>query len=578
MNKSRLVAILLTLSIFLQACAISILEEPAGNAPTPELSEQISPAPVSEEEKPVPQPEHRIAVRVVDGAGEFFDRLTGKKFIPRGNNHISLDPMVKKGGGQVVTFSMFNQGFYDHAEASKALAQMHAAGYNVVRIFVESEGEDGLGGTNGLDPEFMDNLADFLNLAKENEIYAIFAKQWLPITPRYGNIIAKQCCSTFGFANAIHMAPAGVEAHQLFFQDLIKALIARNAPLDTIFSYNVSNEFYFDADQPPLSWTSGMVKLASGREYDMAKPQDKEALMDEALLAMIEGVRNAVLELDPTALVSIGFFAPQEPNPHRIGDMRISRTQAAIWESSADYIDLHAYPGSDLTLGQYFENYKLENMQAKPVILGEMGAFKGDFFTVESAAQALVDWQVESCKYGIDGWLLWTWDDTTLGEIIPAVAEGGLIGDMLSPAKRPDPCAYGSGVVRNLSLGATAIASRSLPAETPEKAIDGLADTQWGAGFDALQWIEVDLGMPARISEIRLMVAQFPEGNTIHIIKVRSADGNFSEASRFNQMTRSEDWLIFKPETPLENIQIVRVETTRSPSWVAWKEIQIFGE
>ena len=151
--------------------------------------------------------------------------------------------------------------------------------------------------------------------------------------------------------------------------------------------------------------------------------------------------------------MSIGFFAPQGPNPHRNGDMRISRTRAAIWESSADYIDLHAYPGSDLTLGQYFENYELENMQAKPVILGEMGAFNGDFFTVESAAQALVDWQVESCKYGIDGWLLWTWDDTTLGEIIPAVAEGGLIGEMLSPAKRPDSCAYGSGVVRNLSLG-----------------------------------------------------------------------------------------------------------------------------
>ena len=74
------------------------------------------------------------------------------------------------------------------------------------------------------------------------------------------------------------------------------------------------------------------------------------------------------------------------------------------------------------------------------------------------------------------------------------------------------------------------------------------------------------------------MVAQFPEGDTTHIIKVRGADGSFSEAARFSQMTRSEDWLIFKPETPLENIQIVRVETTRSPSWVAWKEIQVFGE
>ena len=83
---------------------------------------KFSPSPSPEKTEPAPLPEHRIGVRVVDGAGEFYDRLTGEKFIPRGNNHISLDPMQKKGGGQVITFSMFNKGFYDHAEASKALA------------------------------------------------------------------------------------------------------------------------------------------------------------------------------------------------------------------------------------------------------------------------------------------------------------------------------------------------------------------------------------------------------------------------------------------------------------------------
>ena len=118
-----------------------------------------------------------------------------------------------------------------------------------------------------------------------------------------------------------------------------------------------------------------------------------------------------------------------------------------------------------------------------------------------TAAQALVEWQVESCKYGFDGWLLWTWDDTTLGEIIPAVAEGGLISEMLSPAKRPDACAYGTGITRNLSLGASVRASRSLSTEPAEKAIDGLAGTQWGAGFDPTQWIEIELEAPARINE-----------------------------------------------------------------------------
>ena len=122
MKKSCSAVVFLVLSLALQACAPSITEAPTENAPTPEFSEQILPSPSPEKTEPAPQPEHRIGVRVVDGAGEFYDRLTGEKFIPRGNNHISLDPMQKKGGGQVITFSMFNKGFYDHAEASIALA------------------------------------------------------------------------------------------------------------------------------------------------------------------------------------------------------------------------------------------------------------------------------------------------------------------------------------------------------------------------------------------------------------------------------------------------------------------------
>ena len=575
MIKEKIVRIFITSLIL---TGISLLSACTPVDAVPPSQSQSSSATQSQPLTPAAPAEHRIGVRVVDGVGEFYDRQTGEKFIPRGNNYISLDPMTKKGDGQVITFSMFNPGFYDHEAVRQALQQMHSTGYNVVRTFVESEGTSGLGGENGLNPAFMDNLADFLVLAKQNQIYAVLTKQWLPITPRYANIIATQCCDTFGFANAIHLAPAGVEAHRLFFQDLIKALLERNAPLEAIFSYNISNEFYFDADQPPLSWTSGKVSLANGREYDMAVPEDREAMLDDALLVMIADVRKAVRELDPTALVSIGFFAPQEPNPHRIGDMRLSRTRAAIWESDADYIDLHAYPGGDLTLAQHLENYGLDDMQAKPILMGEFGAFKSLFMSTEVAAQSLVDWQVESCKYGIDGWLLWTWDDTTVGEIIPATADNGIISTILSPAKRPDPCAYGAGFVRNLSLGASVQVSNSLPQEAPQYAIDGLGLTQWGAGVDAPQWIEIDLGKPAKISEIRLMVAQFPEGETTHIIRVMGIDGIMVEMARFNQFTRSEEWLSFKPAEPLDDIQIIRVETTRSPSWVAWKEIQILGE
>ena len=46
---------------------------------------------------PLP-PEHRIDVRDVNGIGEFYDRATGAKFIPRGNNYIRLAPQKNASG------------------------------------------------------------------------------------------------------------------------------------------------------------------------------------------------------------------------------------------------------------------------------------------------------------------------------------------------------------------------------------------------------------------------------------------------------------------------------------------------
>src|SRR5574342_701007 len=39
---------------------------------------------------PYPPPEHTIGIRVTNGVGEFYDRTTNEKFIPRGMNYIHL--------------------------------------------------------------------------------------------------------------------------------------------------------------------------------------------------------------------------------------------------------------------------------------------------------------------------------------------------------------------------------------------------------------------------------------------------------------------------------------------------------
>ena len=143
-------------------------------------------------------------------------------------------------------------------------------------------------------------------------------------------------------------------------------------------------------------------------------------------------------------------------------------------------------------------------------------------------------------------------------------------------ATKPAPGA-GLSTTVNLALNQSTTASNSLQSPA-NMAVDGNTSTSWGAGAGAPQWIEIDLGAPARITRIRLLVTQHPYGDTLHRILVHSVNGDFSEVVRFEQYTSTGQWLVFTPETPLEDVQIVRIETLNSPSWVGWLEIQVLGE
>ncbi len=120
----------------------------------------------------------------------------------------------------------------------------------------------------------------------------------------------------------------------------------------------------------------------------------------------------------------------------------------------------------------------------------------------------------------------------------------------------------------------TASSSRQSPSEM---AVDGDETTFWGAGDFAPQWIEVDLGAPATLTEVRLRVGQSPDGDTRHRILAGKTKDDLSEVHQFEQFTRDGEWLVFTPTLPLESVQFIRVETLASPSWVAWSEIQVFG-
>lgn len=439
MKKRMVFSMILVIALIL-ACNLpgnSTSEPPivveANESPQVDLPAVITPAIDSS-----PVPEHHIDIRIAEnGVGEFYNRITGDKFIPRGMNYVRLANQTKSDGSSTFGHALFDPGQYNSLKVSSDLSKMHNDGYNVVRVFLSP---DTMGTpTSGFSADYMKNIVEFLKYAKANEMYVIFTLDWIP-GGKYGSILSADCCSTFALMNANFLPKAGLEANKVFFQDFARELIKMGAPTEYIFSYQLRNEMFYDGAQPPLSFSSGKVTTANGKTYDMFNVTDKQKMMEENSVYWLDTIREAILKVDPTALVSVGFFHPHGPNPSRIGDLRVAVTEPAIWQSKLDFIDLHAYPGFELTLKQYLENFGMKNMQQKPIIMGEFGGEITRFPSIFSAAQTFVDWQVESCKYGFDGWIFWTWDLNEQPDFFNALMKDGAINGVLAPTVRPDPC------------------------------------------------------------------------------------------------------------------------------------------
>jgi len=387
---------------------------------------------------------HRIAVRAgPDGLAELYDRATGTTFTARGNNFIRLATQTDYNGNSTFYHSTFNVGLYDAAGAESALALMQGRGFNTVRVFVNGCCIGSIGDSaGGLSSAYLANVVDFLKRAKQHGIYVIFTGDGLPAQGGYGPDCPQY--PLFDGYNLLNLCAGGVAASQLFQHDLVQELAMRGAPLETILAYELRNEYYYDGNLAPLSLTSGSVTAANGSIYDMSDATAHQRMMDEGLVYFTDQVGAAIRKVDPTALVTVGFFAPQGPVPYRIGDTRLISVYPAIASSTADFVDIHGYPSpGDLTIDQAMQNYALVGFQkTKPVLMGEYGTFQNSYAYIGDAASALKAWQIAGCAYHLRGWLLWSWDDYEQPPVVWNDQAGdGSIDRALAPAARPDPCA-----------------------------------------------------------------------------------------------------------------------------------------
>jgi len=129
----------------------------------------------------------------------------------------------------------------------------------------------------------------------------------------------------------------------------------------------------------------------------------------------------------------------------------------------------------------------------------------------------------------------------------------------------------------NVALKRSVRVSRLIEGYGGESAVDGDPGTSWSSGDDAPQWIEIDLGEAYDIRQVRLLPSQYPAGATVHRLRGRGpgTGGTFIDLYVFEGETEDSKWLAHTPPEPWSGIQVIRIESAASPSWIAWREIEI---
>jgi hypothetical protein len=124
-------------------------------------------------------------------------------------------------------------------------------------------------------------------------------------------------------------------------------------------------------------------------------------------------------------------------------------------------------------------------------------------------------------------------------------------------------------------------ASSTYPGSPPANAIDGNPATAWNAGGYATRWIELDLGRPMPVERLRLLTAQSPAGPVSFTVAVGASHSSMRTVKTSNVAGADDVWLdVGAPwlgGDRMGNVRYVRITTTSSPSWVAWREIEAYG-
>ncbi|NUQ71611.1 MAG: cellulase family glycosylhydrolase [Chthonomonadales bacterium] len=367
---------------------------------------------------PPAAPLPRVGVR----SGGFV--RSGRAFRPSGFNYIRLR-QAESDGNRFLWHDTLSPETYSGERASRMFGDIAGRGFNVVRIFLDPLSPAGFvdrAGAGELSPRYMANLLDFLSRARASGVYVILCFSYVPDRLAYRPGPPPENVEGL---NQMYLHPGAYQARARYMADVCSAIRRHDASLlSTVFAYELENESHYAADQKPFSLTSGTVRWG-GREYDAARPEDLQRLADDGIIAAANAARRAVRKVDPRALVSVSAFTfravgrsgPGRLRADRTPDTRFPVRPLAIARSRADYVDLHFYPMDERTIDDDYRSIEFDAVRSacrrsgKPMLVGEIGAFKRPYPEVAAAAAAMTSSLRRLEKDGFAGFLYWTYDN-----------------------------------------------------------------------------------------------------------------------------------------------------------------------
>jgi|SRR6185436_4099041 len=398
----------------------------------------------------------------------------GKPFTPRGTNYIRL---TSDGAATPYWYiSTFEPGLYNPTAVRNMLGQLSYDKYNTVRTFIDigNERNDGQGSVHGMgrgmsdnrpvNPEYMDNVADFVRAAKERNIYVIPVLYRFPQNCYYYTIVQNGgVCGTNALTvnvagrNALYIDKGHVNAKAEYLKQFSSALISRLGSSNGIFGYASDNEGYFEANKAPFATMAGTVVGSDNRTYSMSVPAERQAVADNSFANYTTKVKAGLRAGDPNGKLIVGLyslFAVNKTSFDGFATYCSNDCNPAIdyrypvrgKVADVDIIDVHFYPrnaNTGYTVQNDFNTVEYKQF-VKPWFVGEMGAHRSFYGNdITSAAYAMRDAQTAACKLGSKGSLFWTFDtqDNDDQRYLFSLSEsGGAINGVLAPIANPTFC------------------------------------------------------------------------------------------------------------------------------------------